>query len=202
MKSFEPEIRKSVGTGVFRFLANETLARGVLELFDRVQVIENGGPEKTTSAPEQGQDPLFTMDLRGVIPGFTERISITSQILSTMAAQEREGKIKSNLAQQIISLQDSHHKSLVREHDLIQELEKAKRRILALTDYKDHFLKIASERLDEISALRNNLDEATRELASIDAVLGNRMALEMFKTRADKINHLIQTVMRWVGPTT
>lgn len=194
-------------------------------------------------APENPKKkPLFTVAFESAIPGFTELLQIHASALARAVAMEREGKIQSSLAQQIISLQESHRKSLVREHDLIQELEKAKRAVQIERDGKDHFFKVAGERLDEIAALRNQnedlmkrlnsalasiqdlhsilgeefanegirlkalrvkgeRDEARQELASIDAVLANRMALDPFKTRAEKVGHLIKTLMVYIGPT-
>ena len=218
--SLEPNIKKNVETGVFRFLANETLAKGVLELFDRVRTLENGcpdakkedlGPGPIQVAPPDR--PMFILDLPNHIPGFTERIRFTTATLSRMATMEREGKIQGRMAQEITHLQDELHKSLTREQAKIQELHEAtahnadlmKRLDAALASIQDvHSIlgtEIANEGIRLVAMrIKGERDEALQELANIDAVLGNRAIFDACKTRADKVALAIMFAKSAVGP--
>lgn len=206
--SLEPTIRKSVEQGIFRFLANETLAKGVLELYERVRRLEDGcpdakqqdlGPGPIQDAPPE--DPLFFVNLPSPMPGFTETLNFYASTLARMVAMEKEGKIQGRMAQEILHLQDELHKSHTREQKKIQELEEAKHQIATLevrlkdmTENRDEFFKRASERLDEIAAYRNRnedlmkrLDAALASIQDVHSILGTEIANEGIRLAAMRI---------------
>lgn len=208
--SLEPNIKKNVETGVFRFLANETLAKGVLELYERVRKLEEACPPAGAKPDDLG--PGTIVDAPPEWPLLPLILSMFP-VHTWATIQQVEGIIQSRVAQDVARLQHDLHKSITREKAKIQELHEAtarnedlmKRLDAALASIQDVHSILGDDVANEgirLKAMRikGERDEALQELATIDAVLGNRAIFDACKTRADKVALAIMFAKSAAGP--